>query len=694
VAESFPRQQARTRRFTLGEPRSFKVAADGSRVVFLRSPAGDDPANALCEFEVATGHERVVVDPRQIGSVDAEQHSVEERARRERMRETAGGIVAYATDRDARIAVFALSGGLFVTDLVTSALRELDVPTPVFDPRPDPTGAQVAFVHGRALYTVRVAGGAVTKLAGEDSDLVSWGVAEFVAAEEMSRASGYWWSPDGQAILATRVDEAPVREIWITEAADPTAPPRAVRYPGAGTPNALVEAHVLKSDGSGSVRVEWDRETYPYLSTGGWDRHGPLISVQSRDQRTVVVLAVDAVSGRTSPLSTQSDAHWVDLVQGAPARLSDGRLVTVQGAGDALTLTVDGHGVTPADMEVRSVVEVSDTEVLFTASTDPVSVAVWRWEASSSELTCLTPEAGVCTAAAGGGLHVISAAGMGYSGSRWSVGDHVFESYADEPAVEPSVEFMTVGERQLSVGLLLPEGHDGYSSLPVLMDPYGGPHFQRVMQHRARWNESQWLANQGFAVIVADGRGTPGRGLAWARAVNRDLAGPILEDQVDALHGVAALRRFLDLTKVAIRGWSFGGYLAALGVLSRPDVFHVGVAGAPVTEWRLYDTHYTERYLGIDPDGADRDAYDRSSLLPKAGQLRRPLLIIHGLADDNVVVANTLQLSQRLTEAGRLHSVLPLSGITHMTPQEAVAEHLVTVQVDFIRQALGIASRS
>ncbi len=636
-----------------------------------------------------------MVDPEQLGRTGGEQLSVEERSRRERMRETAGGIVAYAIDRDARIAVFALSGGLFVADLITGAVRELDVPTPIFDPRPDPIGEQVAFVHRAALYTVRLAGGAVTKVAGEDAELVSWGAPEFVAAEEMSRDSGYWWSPDGQAVLAARVDEAPVQEIWITEAADPRAPPRAVRYPGAGTPNALVEAHVLKSDGSGSVRVEWDREMYPYLATGGWDQHGPLISVQARDQLSVVVLAVDPVSGKTSALTTQSDAHWVDLVEGAPARLLDGRLVTVEGVGDALTLAVDGHGITPADMEVRSVVDVSDAGVLFTASTDPLSVAVWTWEASGGELTSITPESGVHTAAAaGGGMHVIGASGLGYSGNRWSVGDHVFRSYAEESAVEPSVEFMTVGERQLPVGLLLPEGHDGHSPLPVLMDPYGGPGFQRVMQHRARWTESQWLADQGFAVIVADGRGTPGRGLGWARAVSRDLAGPVLEDQVDALHGVAALRQFLDLTRVAIRGWSFGGYLAALAVLRRPDVFHVAVAGAPVTEWRLYDTHYTERYLGIDPDGADRDAYARSSLLPEAGGLSRPLLIIHGLADDNVVVANTLQFSQRLTEAGRLHSVLPLSGITHMTPQEAVAEHLVTVQLDFIREALGIAVSS
>jgi dipeptidyl-peptidase 4 len=692
VAESFPRQQARTRRFTLGEPRSFKVAADGSRVLFLRSPTGGDPGNALWAFDLSTGRERVVVDPEQLGHAAGEQLSVEERARRERMRETAGGIVAYAIDRDARIAAFALSGTLFIADLVTGALRELDVPTPVFDPRPDPTGARVAFVHGQALYTVRVADGEVTKVADDDAGLVGWGAAEFIAAEEMSRERGYWWSPDGQAVLATRVDEAPVQEIWISDAATPAARPRAIRYPRAGTPNALVEAWVLSADGSVAVRVEWDRGTYPYLATGAWDRHGPLISVQSRDQRRVVVLAVDPVTGTTDALRTQANAGWVDLVDGVPARLSDGRLVSVEGVGDTLALIVGGQGVTPANMEVRSVIEVSDAEVLFTASTDPLAVAVWRWEASSGELTRLTPEDGVHMAAAGGGVHVIGAAGMGNSGSAWSIAGHVFESHAEEPCVEPSVELMTVGERRLRVGLLVPTGHDGYASLPVLLDPYGGPRHQRVMEHRARWNESQWLADQGFAVIVADGRGTPGRGLDWARAVSRDLAGPVLEDQVDALHEVAVRHQFLDLTRVAIRGWSFGGYLAALAVLRRPDVFHVAVAGAPVTDWRLYDTHYTERYLGVEPDGTDRQAYEGSSLLLDAGGLTRPLLIIHGLADDNVVVANTLQLSQRLTEAGRLHSVLPLSGITHMTPQEAVAEHLLTVQLDFIRQALGITN--
>ena len=187
-------------------------------------------------------------------------------------------------------------------------------------------------------------------------------------------------------------------------------------------------------------------------------------------------------------------------------------------------------------------------------------------------------------------------------------------------------------------------------------------------------------------MIVTDGRGTPGRGSDWERAVHGDFAGPTLDDQVDALHAVAEQVPGLDLDRVAIRGWSFGGYLAALAVLRRPEVFHAAIAGAPVTEWRLYDTHYTERYLG---DPADQpDHYDANSLLPLAHDLTRPLLLIHGLADDNVVAAHTLQLSAALLEAGRPHEVLPLAGITHMTPQEEVAENLLLHQLDFLHRAL------
>jgi dipeptidyl-peptidase 4 len=224
----------------------------------------------------------------------------------------------------------------------------------------------------------------------------------------------------------------------------------------------------------------------------------------------------------------------------------------------------------------------------------------------------------------------------------------------------------------------------------VLMDPYGGPHGQMVLASRSSFLISQWFAEQGFAVVVADGRGTPGRGPQWEYAVAGDLAGPVLQDQVDALRDAAARFADLDTGRVAIRGWSFGGYLAALAVLRRPDVFHAAIAGAPVTDLRLYDTHYTERYLG-NPD-TDPGPYDRSSLIIEAERAGNPraLMLIHGLADDNVVVAHTLRLSGALLAAGYPHSVLLLSGITHMASQETVAENLLLLQLDFLRRALGL----
>jgi dipeptidyl-peptidase-4 len=263
---------------------------------------------------------------------------------------------------------------------------------------------------------------------------------------------------------------------------------------------------------------------------------------------------------------------------------------------------------------------------------------------------------------------------------------HVIASHALDPGLVPNVVQLELGERRLNGALVLPREHDG-TTLPVLLDPYGGPHSQRAIAAQSAYLASQWFADQGFAVLILDGRGTPGRGTEWERAVAGDLAQPALDDQVDGLLATAQQFSFLDLGRVGIRGWSFGGYLAALAVLRRPDVFHAAIAGAPVTDWRLYDTFYTERYLGH--PASDPQNYERSSLVAEAHTLERPIQLIHGLADDNVVAAHTLQFSRALLEAGKPHEVLPLSGVSHMTPQEVVAENLLVLQVAFLRRSLG-----
>jgi dipeptidyl-peptidase-4 len=718
MTDSFPRQRARTVRFTLGVPRSFHVSSDGQRIVFLRSKNGTDPVTCLWVLDLGSGRaaERLVVDPVTLGG-SADEPS-EERARRERSREAAGGVVAFATDAATEMATFALAGRVYVTSLAAGGgARAVGAAEPAIDPRPDPGGQRIAYVCNGALRIADLASGSDAELIGprpgqrgSEAD-VSYGLAEFVAAEEMRRFRGYWWSPDGSALLVARVDNAAVQHWHIADGAHPERPATEIRYPSAGTANADVSLLVVGLDGS-AVPVRWDSAAFPYLAFASWDAEGPLLVVQSRDQKEMRLLAADPATGETRCLRADSDADWIDIVPGVPARLDDGRIAWTAEAGDARRLLVATAGelssgtaepVTPAGMQVREILSVDGDTVLFAASEEePAEIGIWAYT-GGGHLARVSAEGGVSRAVRAGGTTVLSRRSMDGPGVEVTVlraGSPVtaIESVAEQPKITPRVTFLRAGQRELRTALLLPAWYhpgDGGPALPVLMDPYGGPHAQRVLAEQDAYLASQWFADQGFAVIVADGRGVPGRGSAWDRAIAGDFAGPTVEDQADALVSVAEQcardgLAALDLGKVGIRGWSFGGYLAALAVLRRPDVFHAGVAGAPVTEWRMYDTHYTERYLG-DPRTAP-EVYDNSSLIPGAGKLSRPLMIIHGLADDNVVVAHSLRLSSALLAAGRPHTFLPLPGVTHMATQEEVAQNLLLLQVDFLKQALGVGA--
>ena len=758
MTESFPRQQARTRRFSLGVPRSFKVAPDGSRVAFLRSQGGADPVTCLWQLHVDTGNEELLADPASLEPA-CEDLSPQEKARRERTREQAGGIVGFATDRAMSVAAFTLAGRVYVTNLPDHepgaggpgasgpgasgpgasgpgasepaapahgapehgprehGPRELGARSPALDPRPDPTGTRVAYVCGGALRIIGMDGSGDAALADpEATPGLSYGLAEFIAAEEMGRIRGYWWAPDGASLLVARVDETPVQRWHIADPANPDRPPAAVAYPSAGTPNAEVSLLLARLDGR-MVAVDTGGAAFPYLVTVSWDAGDPLIVVLSRDQRVMRLLAADPATGATTVLREDTDPRWLDIVPGVPARTGDAngadRIAWVADAGGARRLLVGtpeelargaAAAVTPPVIQVREVLSVDGGTVLFTASAaDPTAIGLWLYRAGGLEE--ISPPGGVHTGTRSGGTTVITSRTLADPGPEVRVltdapaagetGPAATEAarvavLAEAPNVPvPHPDLFAAGPREVRSALLFPSWHQpGTARLPVLLDPYGGPHAQRVLSAQGAFLTSQWLAEQGFAVLVADGRGTPGRGPGWEREVWHDLAGPVLEDQVEALQAAAVRHPDLDTSRVAIRGWSFGGYLSALAVLRRPDVFHAAVAGAPVTDWRLYDTCYTERYLGHPDD--QPQVYAQSSLLDDAPRLARPLLFIHGLADDNVVVAHTLRMSSALLAAGRGHIVLPLSGVTHMTPQEEVAENLLLLQVEFLREALGM----
>jgi dipeptidyl-peptidase-4 len=696
---SYPRLAARTARFTLGIPRNLAVSPDGSTVWFVRTADGVTRTGALWAHDVAGGEERVLVDPATL-LADGEQLSAAERARRERSREQGAGVVAYTVDDAGRWASFALSGKAWAVELTTGAVQELPTVDGVIDPRVDPTGRRVAYAADGALRVVGLpgTGEADRALATPDGPTEVWGQAEFIAAEEMGRFRGFWWAPDGASLLVERYDDAPVA-VW--HVADPEHPDRAPvqqRYPAAGTPNSAVTLWHVALDGT-RTQVVWDHGRLEYLAGVTWTEHGdPVLQVLSRDQRTSLVLAVDVATGATRTLRTLTDPAWVEVLS-APRHAVGGRLVSVEDveteAGSwERQVVVDGVPVGPAGWQVRGVVSTHPDAVVVTASQDPTEVQVVRVGLDGS-VEPLTSGAAVHGAVVGGGTTVVSRSALDTVGTTFAVHREGVEEVGAlrvvaEPApFDPDVTMVSVGERGLRAAVLFPRDHvPGSRRLPVLMDPYGGPHAQRVLASARMFLEPQWLADQGFCVVVADGRGTPGRGKAWEREVLDSFATVTLDDQVDALAGVA--ERWpddVDTSRVGITGWSYGGYLSALAVLARPDVFHAAVAGAPVTEWRLYDTCYTERYLGH-PD-EQPDVYDRNSLLPLAEGLERPLMLIHGLADDNVVAAHTLRLSSALLAAGRAHTVLPLSGVTHMTPQEVVAENLKLLQVEFLRTHLG-----
>ncbi|NNG37565.1 alpha/beta fold hydrolase [Nakamurella aerolata] len=700
---SFPRLSARTQRFTLGEPRNVQVAGTGERVLFVRTASGTDRTGVLWSFECDSGAERVLADPAAL-LTGGEQLSAAERARRERSRESGAGVTSYQLDNAGTVAVFALSGSAWSCDLATGEVTELPRPAgvdAVMDPRVDPTGSRVGYLAGGSLRVAELAGGADRALAEPDADTITWGAAEFVAAEEMDRHHGFWWSPDGQRLLAQRTDEAPVPVWQLADPADPSATPVPHRYPVAGSTDAEVTLWLLDLDGR-RTQVAWDTAAYPYLTRVSWTDAGAVIQLLSRDQRRGLIGRIDPDSGALSTLTELSDDVWIELAPGVP-QLTDRGLLTLldDAASDTRRLALDGRPLSPVGLQVRAVVRAGDDGILVRGNgSDPSAIGVYRigWDTSAQQLT---PESGVHAVSVGGDTVATSSADLDSDGITVSIsrgGEPLgtLERRGIEAPLMPRPTLLRAGERRIPTAVLFPTGHrPGSERLPVLMAPYGGPHGQLVQQHRRMFLQAQFLADQGFCVIVADGRGTPGGGPAWEKSIRDAFAEVTLADQVAALEAVAGqYPDDIDPARVGILGWSYGGYLSALAVLDRPDVFNAAVAGAPVTEWRLYDTFYTERYLGH--PGQQPQVYDANSLLPLASRPLAPgvaepeLLILHGMVDDNVVVAHTLQLSSALLAAGRRHAVIPLTGVTHMTPQEIVAENLLRLQVDFLRRALAV----
>jgi dipeptidyl-peptidase 4 len=689
AADPFLREYAETRRYMAGRPFSARLAPDGAAALFLRS-GPRSAVQALYETDLRTGATRLLLDADALLAGAAQALSREERAELERQRVSARGFTRFDLSRDGRRVVVALSGKLYAVERATGAATPLRTGAAPLDPRLSPDGARLAYVRDHDLHLLDLAPNAERRLTRTGAADLANGLAEFVAQEEMERFTGYWWSPDSRFLAYEESDTSAVEKLSIVDPLHPERGADAFAYPRAGRENARVRLGVVPAAGGATTWVTWDAARYPYLCTVKWDEGGPLtLVVMNRAQTEEAVLATDAATGATRLLLEERDPAWLNLAQAFPRWLEDGSgffwrterdgapAVELRDRSGALRAT----WVRPEQGFGRLVGwDGARRWLWFTGGDDPTrdELFVVKDGAPPARVP-LGDDAGTVIAAAlsRDGRRVLATRATARAMPRTRVhaedGAVVAElpSVAVEPAIAAAPEYRKVGPGEgIWAWIARPRNAAPGAKLPVIVDVYGGPHAQQVT--RAPRLLAQWMADQGYAVVAFDGRGTPRRGRAWERALLGDLGGPNLDDQVTALRALVSEVPELDVGRVGITGWSFGGYLSALAVMKHPEIFKAAVAGAPVVDWRDYDTFYTERYLK-DPR-TDAAAYDRSSLLTYAARLERPLLVLHGTADDNVYFFHSLKLSDALFRAGRPHELLPLSGLTHMVPDPLVTE--------------------
>ncbi len=690
-------RHAETRGFMLGRPLKPRPTPDGKAVLFLRS-APRVPELHLFEFDVEQQKVQELLTPQTLLKGAEEHLSPEEHARRERMRVSVRGFTTFDLSQDGTLILLSLSGKLYTVRRGAGASGIAQLPTgatPVIDPQLSPDGKHVAYVRDRDLYVLDLSGYKEHRLTHSQHPWISNGLAEFVAQEELSRYSGFWWSPDSTRLAFEEADTHAVETFHILDAAHPEAEVSATPYPRAGKENARLRIGVVSAAGGKPTWLGWDGERLPYVATVRWNEKGPLtVVVASRDQRHVEVLSADDRTGKTTPLVKEDDAAWVNLDQEMPRWLKDGTgflWTSERSGGWELELRrPDGalaHTIVGKDLGYRGFCDLDEKSghVVVTASREPSETQIYRVPLLGGEAVPLTREPGQHHAVFSKDHSIYVRTTTTLSTMPKSVvhradGQEIAElsSVAENPPFRPRPEIAQVGDKAIRTVVLRPLSFVPGKKYPVVLDVYGGPHALQVTASMGRYLLSQWLADHGFVVVLADGRGTPARGQKWERAIHWTQGGSFAEvplhDQVEALNELGKKHPEMDLQRVGVFGWSFGGYMAALSVLLRPDVFKVGVAGAPVVDWRDYDTAYTERYLGTPQENPK--GYDESSLLTHAPKLSRPLLLIHGTSDDNVYFFHSLKLSQALFRAGKIHEFLPLSGLTHMVPEAVVTRRL------------------
>lgn len=702
-------------------PRALKLAPDGSRVTFLRGRADDQNQLDLWQFDVVGGAATRLVDSSALP--EAKELSDAEKARRERARTAQlKGIASYRWSPDSRKLLFTVGERLWLYDLDAPAGKQARALTEdgfeANDAKVSPRGGFVSFVHRQNLHVIDLANGKTIQLTRDGKDTVHNGEAEFVAQEEMDRTTGYWWAPDDSAIAFERYDDAPVDVVKRTEVYADRAETIEQRYPAAGRPNVAVRLGVIAPRG-GTVRwIDLGKDTDIYLARVNWlpDAKRVAFQRQSRDQKRLDLVIADPAARQQRVLLTETADTWINLHDDLRFLKREDAFVWASerdGWKHLYVIGLDGkvrRRLTQGAWDIDKLLALDEKsgQAWFAANRDDaLQQQVYRVALDGSQAdkaVRLSEGEGWHDAVFGDGAWIdtysnpttppqVSLRALDGSRIAWIErnelqSDHPYWPYRDHLIAPEFGTLKSEAGQDLHYRIHKPAGFDASKTYPVFMTYYGGPGRQYVSKAWGAHFE-QIMAQRGHVVFALDNRGTPRRGRAFSDAIYRRMGKAEVADQ---MAGVAWLARqpWVDARRIGLFGWSYGGYQTLMLLATHPQSFAAGVAVAPVTDWSLYDTHYTERYLGMPQDNAD--GYEQSGVLHWAGGIRNDtLLLVHGMADDNVLFSNSTQLMSQLQQRGTQFELMTYPGGKHGLSTPAMKKHVYTLIAEFLERKLASA---
>ncbi|WP_075795163.1 S9 family peptidase [Massilia putida] len=697
--------------------RSLRVSPDGERVTFLRGRADNQFQLDLWEFNMKDKTTHRLVDSKQL--VPNENLSLEEKARRERARTASlSGILSYSWSPDGKQLLVPIAGDLYLVDVNQPGAARKVASGNVGDPKISPKGRYVSYVRDQNLFVIDLTTGQERQLTTDGKDTVHNGEAEFVAQEEMDQHTGYYWAPDDSAIAYRRYDEAQVPvarrfEIFAdrTEVIDQ-------RYPAAGAKNVLIDLMIVNPATGAQKRVDLGPEKDIYLVRADWSADGKTLVYQrqSRDQKRLDLVAVDAATLAQRPLLTETSKTWVSIHDDlrflgrqkafiwASERSGRKHLYLYDMSGKLL------HPISSGEWGVDNILAVDEQagKVYIASNKDAVidkQTYVLNLDGSNaSKPVRLTKQDGwhedvfsrngkifVDTFSDPNTPPQVSIRRADGAMVEWLEhnelnAQHPYANYVKDHLPTEYGTIQAHDGQTLHYSMIKPANFDAAKRYPVFLFTYGGPHSQRVTR---QWGNlfNQYMAQQGFVVFVLDNRGSSRRERAFTDVIYGNLGAHEVEDQLTGIDWLAK-QSFVDPKRVGVFGWSYGGFMTLRLLEAGSDKIAMGVAVAPVTDWSLYDTHYTEQFVGATPQ-SDPAAYERSGVFAHLDGLKSPLLLVHGMADDNVLFTNSTRLIDALVNRNVRFELMTYPGAKHGISSRAGQRHVYGLIEAFFKKNLG-----